>query len=120
MNIAVSLAYFLTAGLCEIGGGYLVWLWLREGKSVWLAVLGALFRCQKSFVAPIAKILDPGDMLLGRLQGQDAFRRFRREALPERLEDRREYLGFGFCTLHDGIIASVPNREKEFPCPPKQ
>jgi hypothetical protein len=35
-------AYFLAAGLCEIGGGYLVWLWLREGKSVWLAVLGAV------------------------------------------------------------------------------
>jgi small multidrug resistance family-3 protein len=28
--------------LCEIGGGYLVWLWLREGKSVGLAVIGAL------------------------------------------------------------------------------
>ncbi|MGD9505195.1 MAG: YnfA family protein [Syntrophobacteraceae bacterium] len=37
-----SLAYFLLAGLCEIGGGYLVWLWLREGKSVWCAVAGAL------------------------------------------------------------------------------
>jgi small multidrug resistance family-3 protein len=34
--------YFLAAGLCEIGGGYLVWLWLREGKSPWLAVLGAV------------------------------------------------------------------------------
>jgi small multidrug resistance family-3 protein len=42
MHMAVSLAYFLAAGLCEIGGGYLVWLWRREGKSVWLAVLGAL------------------------------------------------------------------------------
>jgi small multidrug resistance family-3 protein len=29
------------ASLCEIGGGYLVWLWLREGKSVWMAILGA-------------------------------------------------------------------------------
>jgi small multidrug resistance family-3 protein len=38
----MSLAYFLAAGLCEIGGGYLVWLWLREGKSGWLAVLGAV------------------------------------------------------------------------------
>jgi small multidrug resistance family-3 protein len=36
-----SLLYFLAAGLCEIGGGYLVWLWLREGRSVWLAVAGA-------------------------------------------------------------------------------
>ncbi|HEY6328564.1 MAG TPA: YnfA family protein [Blastocatellia bacterium] len=37
-----SLFYFVLAGLCEIGGGYLFWLWLREGKSVWLAVLGAI------------------------------------------------------------------------------
>jgi small multidrug resistance family-3 protein len=42
MNIALSLAYFLAAGLCEIGGGYLVWLWLREGKSPWVAALGAV------------------------------------------------------------------------------
>ncbi len=37
-----SLFLFVLAGLCEIGGGYLFWLWLREGKSVWLAVFGVL------------------------------------------------------------------------------
>ncbi len=42
MDIAKSLFYFLLAGICEIGGGYLVWLWLREGKSIKLAVLGWL------------------------------------------------------------------------------
>lgn len=42
MDIARSLFYFILAGLCEIGGGYLVWLWLRSGKSVWLGVLGGL------------------------------------------------------------------------------
>lgn len=36
-----SLLYFLLAGLCEIGGGYLIWLWLREGKPAWLGLLGA-------------------------------------------------------------------------------
>ncbi len=41
MEIAKSLFYFILAGLCEIGGGYLVWLWLREGKSAWFALLGA-------------------------------------------------------------------------------
>lgn len=35
-----SLVLFVLAGLCEIGGGYLFWLWLREGKSIWLAILG--------------------------------------------------------------------------------
>ena len=40
MDQSLSLFYFVIAGLCEIGGGYLVWLWLREGKSVWVGLLG--------------------------------------------------------------------------------
>jgi small multidrug resistance family-3 protein len=35
-----SLVYFVLAGLLEIGGGYLVWLWLREGSSLWVAIAG--------------------------------------------------------------------------------
>jgi len=42
MVIAKSLFYFVLAGLCEIGGGYLVWLWLRENKSLWFALFGAI------------------------------------------------------------------------------
>lgn len=42
MAVAKSLFYFVLAGLCEIGGGYLVWLWLRENKSLWLALVGAV------------------------------------------------------------------------------
>lgn len=41
MEIARSLIYFVLAGACEIGGGYLVWLWLREGKGVGFALIGA-------------------------------------------------------------------------------
>lgn len=37
-----SLLYFVAAGLCEIGGGYLVWLWLRENKPIWFAVVGGV------------------------------------------------------------------------------
>jgi small multidrug resistance family-3 protein len=37
-----SLFLFLLAGLCEIGGGYLFWLWLRDGKSFWLAIVGTV------------------------------------------------------------------------------
>ena len=40
--VAQSLGYFLLAGLFEIGGGYLVWLWLREGKPFSYAVAGAV------------------------------------------------------------------------------
>lgn len=40
--IAKSIALFILAGLCEIGGGYLVWLWLRENKSILFALIGAV------------------------------------------------------------------------------
>ncbi len=40
--IAKSIALFIIAGLCEIGGGYLVWLYLREGRSPWFALAGAV------------------------------------------------------------------------------
>ena len=36
-----SLAFFIIAGFFEIGGGYMVWLWLREGKGFEFAILGA-------------------------------------------------------------------------------
>src|SRR5271157_362213 len=42
MDIARSLFLFVLAGLCEIGGGYLMWLWMRDSRGIWFAVLGAL------------------------------------------------------------------------------
>src|SRR5262245_29919783 len=42
LQISNSLFYFLIAGLCEIGGSYPVWLWLREGKGFGYAALGGV------------------------------------------------------------------------------
>lgn len=42
MAFLKSIGYFILAGLFEIGGGYLIWLWLREGKGITYAVLGAI------------------------------------------------------------------------------
>ena len=41
-KIAITLLFFFIAGLCEIGGGYLVWLWLRDSMSWMLGALGGL------------------------------------------------------------------------------
>lgn len=39
-RFVAPVAYFVLAGLAEIGGGYLVWLWLRDGRSPLLGVAG--------------------------------------------------------------------------------
>lgn len=41
MDILKSIGIFILAGLCEIAGGYLIWLWLKEEKPWWYGVLGA-------------------------------------------------------------------------------
>ena len=55
--IIISLALFLIAALFEIGGGYLVWLWLRENKAKLFGLLGAL----GLFVYGVILTLQPAD-----------------------------------------------------------
>jgi small multidrug resistance family-3 protein len=42
MNVIRSVGLFILAGLAEIGGGYLIWRWLREGASWPVAAAGAV------------------------------------------------------------------------------
>ena len=42
IDLGISLALFFLAALFEIGGGYLVWLWLRENKGITYGLLGGL------------------------------------------------------------------------------
>jgi len=42
MSIPVSVGLFLLAGICEIGDGYLVWLWIRDGRPWGYAISGAV------------------------------------------------------------------------------
>ncbi len=40
MTTIKTLLVFILAGLCEIGGGYLVWIWLKENKPFWFGISG--------------------------------------------------------------------------------
>lgn len=50
MDVLKSISYFILAGLLEIGGGYLVWLWVREGKGISYAVFGAIILVAYGFI----------------------------------------------------------------------
>lgn len=41
-SVIRSLLLFLLAGLCEIGGGWLMWKWLRDGRPSWWGTLGGI------------------------------------------------------------------------------
>jgi drug/metabolite transporter superfamily protein YnfA len=41
-TVTISLALFVVAGLFEIGGGWLMWQWLRQGRGLLYAAAGAV------------------------------------------------------------------------------
>jgi len=41
-TIAQSVTLFLVAGFCEIGGGWMVWQWLRESRAWPWGLLGGV------------------------------------------------------------------------------
>jgi|SRR5687768_12492626 len=55
INPIVSGLLFFVAAMMEIGGGYLVWLWIREKKTIALALLGGIIL----FVYGIIPTLQP-------------------------------------------------------------
>ena len=48
--------FFILAGLCEIGGGYLVWLWLKEEKSIWYGIFGAIILAFYGYVMTLQTV----------------------------------------------------------------
>jgi small multidrug resistance family-3 protein len=40
--IISAIVLFLIAGVAEIGGGYLIWLWVREGKPLFWGIGGGI------------------------------------------------------------------------------
>jgi len=51
---------FVLAGLCEIGGGYLVWGWMREHKPLLWALVGGLILAAYGVVAALQPISEFG------------------------------------------------------------
>lgn len=53
MVILKSLLIFILAGLCEIGGGYLIWLWLKEDKAWWYGLIGGVILALYGIIATL-------------------------------------------------------------------
>jgi small multidrug resistance family-3 protein len=60
MAITRAVALFIAAGLAEIGGGYLVWRWLRDGAPVFVGVLGAIILVLYGIIPTLQKSSDFG------------------------------------------------------------
>ena len=95
-----STALFILAGLFEIGGGYLVWLWIREQRSAWLGLIGfallALYGVVPVFQPPehpfgrVYAVYGAVFIILSVLWGWK---------IDQEIPDHRDWLGMSICLM---------------------
>lgn len=106
---ARSVILFALAALLEIGGGYLVWLWLRNGRGIALGALGGLVL----FLYGVVPTLQPAHF--GRVYAAYGGVFVVAALLWGRLVDRTpvdrfDLLGAALCLLGVAVMMYAPRR----------
>jgi small multidrug resistance family-3 protein len=102
--VAKSVALFVLAAVAEIGGAYLVWIGLRDGRGAWYVALGGLALVAYGIVATLqpdhnfGRVLAAygGVFIVGSLLWGVAFDGFR--------PDRADIIGAAVALVGVGII----------------
>ena len=107
-TILYSLALFAVAGLAEIGGGYLVWLWLREDWAWTAGAIGGFIL----FLYGIVPTLQPEDRF-GRIYAAYGgvfiiLSTFWGWFVDRKQPDAYDWIGAGICLVGVGIIMWAP------------
>lgn len=108
VTIVRTAALFGLAGLFEIGGGWLVWQWMRESRTVGFAIAGTLVIALYGFVPPLQSFPDFGRVFAAYggvfivlsivwAAGLDGFR-----------PDRWDLIGASLCLVGVGVMLAGP------------
>jgi small multidrug resistance family-3 protein len=99
---------FVAAGLCEIGGGYLVWGWMREHKPILWALLGALILATYGMVAALQPISEFGRVYAAYGGIFIAMALAWGIAIDEFRPDRWDLLGAAICVVGALVMVAPP------------
>ncbi|MCM3443220.1 YnfA family protein [Metabacillus halosaccharovorans] len=106
----MTILIFLLAGLAEIGGGYLIWLWLREGKPFYFGLSGAIALALYGVIATFQSFPSFGRVyaayggvfiILSVLWGW---------GVDKQTPDKYDWLGAGICLVGVAVML-LPSRQ---------
>ncbi|MGM0852472.1 MAG: YnfA family protein [Bacillota bacterium] len=105
-----AIILFFLAGIAEIGGGYLIWLWLREGKPVYWGVAGGISLALYGVIATFQSFPSFGRVyaayggvfiVLSVLWGW---------GIDKKTPDLYDWVGAGICLVGVGVILLGPRQ----------
>lgn len=106
-----AIILFLLAGVAEVGGGYLIWLWLREGKSYWFGGFGAIILALYGVIATLQSFPSFGRVyaayggvfiLISVLWGW---------GIDQKTPDRYDWIGAAICLIGVAVMLWAPRSE---------
>lgn len=110
INLLYAIILFILAGIAEIGGGYLVWLWIREGKPYWYGIVGSVILVSYGFIPTLQNFPSFGRVyaayggvfvVLATLWGW---------SIDKKTPDFFDFLGAGICLIGVAIILWAPRQ----------
>ncbi|UII56132.1 YnfA family protein [Cytobacillus spongiae] len=105
-----AIGLFILAGIAEIGGGYLIWLWIREGKPFYWGVLGGISLALYGVIATLQTFPSFGRVyaayggvfiVLSVLWGW---------GIDKKTPDIYDWLGAGICLIGVSIMLLAPRQ----------
>lgn len=105
-----SILLFALAAVAEIGGAYLMWIGLKDGRGAWTVVLGGAALVAYGAIAALQSSDEFGRVLaayggvfiIGSLLWGVVFDGFK--------PDRYDLIGAAICLVGVGVIMYAPNR----------
>jgi small multidrug resistance family-3 protein len=104
----ISILLFLLTGLAEIGGGYLVWLSMREGRPVWYGLLGALVLIAYGVLPTLQPHVSFGRIYAAYGGLFILFALLWGWQVDRRVPDLYDWIGAGICLVGAAIILWAP------------
>lgn len=105
-----AIVLFLIAGLAEIGGGYLIWQWLREGRPAYWGLIGGMTLAVYGVIAAFQTFPSFGRVyaayggvfiVLSVLWGW---------GVDKKAPDFYDWLGAGICLVGAAVILFAPRQ----------
>jgi small multidrug resistance family-3 protein len=105
-----AIILFVLAGIAEIGGGYLIWLWLREGKPISWGLAGGIALALYGVIATFQSFPSFGRVYAAYGGVFIVLSVLWRWGIDKKTPDVYDWVGAGICLVGVGVMLLGPRQ----------